>query len=101
MKSKAESMKASWKINKKNRKELLMFFLLVWLVVSPCFAQSQGTPTDQQHQPAPQPTTNSTPSSKSVDLDGAHNGPIDTNKSPASIPSLPEGWRAQAVASRQ
>jgi hypothetical protein len=94
-------MKASRKINKKNRKELLMFCLLVWLSVSPCFAQSQGTPTGQQPQQAPPPTTNSTPSSTSVDGGGALKGSIYPNKFPGSTPALPKGGRAQDVDSRQ
>jgi hypothetical protein len=89
-------MKASRKINKKKRKELLMFCLLVWLSVSPCFAQSQGTPTGQQPQQAPPLTTNSTSSSTSVDVGGALNGSIHTNKLPGSTPA-----RAQDVDSRQ
>jgi hypothetical protein len=53
-------MKAQRKINMKNQKELLMVCLFAWFSVSPCFAQSQGTPAGQQTQPVPLPTTNST-----------------------------------------
>jgi hypothetical protein len=55
-------MKATRRINNKNQKGLLMFCLFVWFSASPSFAQSQGTPTSQQTQQAPQPTTTSTPS---------------------------------------
>jgi hypothetical protein len=60
-------MRAQRKINRKYQKELLMFCLIAWFSVSPCFAQSQGTPAGQQTQQAPPPTTNSTPSSAGVD----------------------------------
>jgi hypothetical protein len=62
-------MKAQRKINWKYQKELLMFCLIAWFSVSTCFAQSQGTPTGQQTQQVPPPTTNSTPSSAPVEAD--------------------------------
>jgi hypothetical protein len=55
-------MKAIRRINNKNQKGLLMFCLFAWFSASPSFAQSQGTPTSQQTQQAPQPTTTSTSS---------------------------------------
>jgi hypothetical protein len=55
-------MKATRGINMKNQKGLLMFCLFAWFSASPAFAQSQGTPTGQQTQQAPPPTTTSTPS---------------------------------------
>ncbi|HKQ91260.1 MAG TPA: hypothetical protein VJZ77_11275 [Blastocatellia bacterium] len=55
-------MKATRRINNKNQKGLLMFCLIAWFFASPSFAQSQGTPTNQQTQQAPQPTTTSTSS---------------------------------------
>jgi hypothetical protein len=55
-------MKATRRINNKNQKRLLMFCLFAWFSASPSFAQSQGTPTGQQTQEAPPPTTTSTPS---------------------------------------
>src|SRR5262245_23821960 len=94
-------MKSSRKINEKNRKELLMFCLLVWLSVFHCFAQPQGTPTGQQPQQAPPATTNSSPSSISVDVGGALNKSIYTNKFPGSTLVFPKRWRAQDAASRQ
>src|SRR5215475_2012127 len=94
-------MKVSRKINKKIHKELLMLCLFVWLSVTPCFAQSQGTPTGQQTQQAPPPTNNSTPSNIRFDVGGALNGSIYTNKFPGSTLALPQGWRAQDGASRQ
>ena len=53
-------MKAPRRINKKYQKQLLMFFLIAWFSVATSFAQSQGTPTGQQTQQSPPPTTNST-----------------------------------------
>jgi hypothetical protein len=103
-----EKMKALRRINKKNQKGLLMFCLVACFSVSPSFAQSQGTPTGQQTQQAPPPTTNLTPSGIRVDVGGAHNGsiytnkfPDFTNKFPGSTLALPQGRRAQDVASRQ
>ena len=55
-------MKATRRINNKNQKGLLMFCMFAWFSASPSFAQSQGTPTGQQTQQAPPPTTTSTPS---------------------------------------
>jgi len=52
----------------KNQKGLLMFCLIALFSVSPSFAQSQGTPTGQQTQQAPPPTTNSKPSSPRVEV---------------------------------
>jgi hypothetical protein len=52
-------MKAPRRINKKYQKQLLMFCLIAWFSVSPSFAQSQGTPTDQQAQQSTPPATNS------------------------------------------
>jgi hypothetical protein len=89
------------RINKKNQKELLLFYLFVCFSVSPSFAQSQGTPTGQQTQQAPIPTTNSKPSSIRIDIYGTLNGSIQTNKFPVFTLALPQGWRAQDVASRQ
>jgi hypothetical protein len=60
-------MKAQRKINKNYQKQSLMVCLFAWFSVSPCFAQSQGTPAGQQTQQASPPTTNSTPSSARVD----------------------------------
>src|SRR5262245_1281042 len=94
-------MKASRKITQKNRKELPLFCFLMWLFVSPCFAQPQGTPTSQQPQQAPPPTNNTTPSSTSVDVGGTLNGSIYTKKFPGANLPLPKGWRAQDGASRQ
>ena len=74
-----------------------MFCLLVLLSVFPCFAQPQGTPTGQQPQQAPPATTNSSPSSTSVDVGRS----IYMNKFPGSTSALPKGWRAQDVDSRQ
>jgi hypothetical protein len=103
-----EKMKAPKRINKKNQKGLLMFCLVACFSVSPSFAQSQGTPTGQQTQQAPPPTTNLTPSDIRVDVGGAHNGsiytnkfPDFTNKFPGSTLALPQGRRAQDVASRR
>jgi len=56
-------MKAPRRINKKYQKLLLMFCLIAWFSASPSFAQSQGTPTGQQTQESPPPTTNSTETS--------------------------------------
>jgi len=53
-------MKTPRRIKRKNQKALLMFCLIALFSVSPSFAQSQGTPTGQQTQQAPPPTTNST-----------------------------------------
>ena len=47
------------RINKKNRSELLMFCMFALFSVSPSFAQSQGTPTEEQTQQAPPPSVNS------------------------------------------
>jgi hypothetical protein len=101
-------MKAPKRMNKKNQKGLLMFCLIALFSVSPSFAQSQGTPTGQQTQQAPPPTTKLTPSSIRVDVGGTHNGsiytnkfPDFTNKFPGLTLALPQGWRAQDVASRQ
>jgi hypothetical protein len=92
-------------------KRLSLVFLLIAGVtgaISPSFAQSQGAPTGQQTQQAPPPTTNLTPSSIRVDVGGAINGsiytnkfPNFTNKFPSFTPAPPQGWRAQDVASRQ
>ena len=92
-------------------KRLSLVFLLIAGVTgatSPSFAQSQGRPTGQQTQQAPPPTTNLTPSSIRVDIGGAPNGsiftnkfPDFTNKFPSFILAKPQGWRAQDVASRQ
>jgi hypothetical protein len=81
----------------------LVFLLIVGVIgaISPSFAQTQGTPTGQQTQQAPPPTTNSTPSSIRVDIGGALNGSIYTNKFPGFTLAPPQGWRAQDVASRQ
>src|SRR5215470_5973396 len=57
---KPKKMKAPRRINKKYQKGLLMFCLIALLSVSTSFAQSQGTPTGQQTQQSPPPTTNST-----------------------------------------
>jgi hypothetical protein len=73
-------MKALRRINMKNQKELLMFCLIALFSVSPSFAQSQGTPTGQQTQQAPPPTTNSTPSSKRVDVDSTPTQAQSTDK---------------------
>jgi hypothetical protein len=54
-------MKATRRINKKYQKVILTLCLIALFSVSPSFAQSQGTPTGQQTQQAPPPTTNSTP----------------------------------------
>ena len=78
-----------------------MFCLLVWLSVSPCFAQSEGTPTGQQTQQVPTPTNNSTPNSLRIDVGGALNRSIYTNKFPGFTLTLPKGWRAQDGVSRQ
>ena len=53
-------MKAPRRINKKYQKQLLMFCLIAWFSVATSFAQSQETPTGQQTQQFPAPTTNST-----------------------------------------
>jgi len=53
-------MKAQRRINKKYQKQLLMLCLIAWFSVAPSFAQSDGTPTGQQTQQSPPPTTNST-----------------------------------------
>jgi hypothetical protein len=53
-------MKAPRRINKKYQKQLLMFCLIALFSVSPTLAQSKGTPTGQQTQQSPPPTTNST-----------------------------------------
>ena len=53
-------MKAPRRINKKYQKELLIFCLIAWFSVATSFAQSQETPTGQQTQQSPPPTTNST-----------------------------------------
>jgi hypothetical protein len=92
-------------------KRLSLVFLLIAGVtgaISPSFAQSQGRPTGQQTQQAPPPTTNLTPSSIRVDVGGALNGSIYTNKFPdfknklpSFTPAIPQGWRAQDAASRQ
>jgi hypothetical protein len=92
-------------------KRLSLVFLLIAGVtgaISPSFAQSQGKPTGQQTQQAPPPTTNLTPSGIRVDVGGALNGSIFTNKFPdfrnkfpSSILAIPQGWRAQDAASRQ
>jgi len=101
-------MKAPRITNKKNQKGPLMLCLFAWFSAFPAFAQSQGTPTGQQTQQAPPPTTNLTPSSIRVDVGGAHNGsiftnkfPDFTNKFPGFTPALPQGRRTQDVASRQ
>jgi hypothetical protein len=92
-------------------KRLSLIFLLIAGVtgaISPSFAQSQGPPTGQQTQQAPPLTTNLTPSGIRVDVGGALNGsiytnkfPNFTNKFPSFILAKPQGWRAQDVASRQ
>jgi len=56
-------MKAPRRINKKYQKRLLIFCLIALFSVSPSLAQSQGTPTGQQTQESPPPTTNSTETS--------------------------------------
>jgi hypothetical protein len=94
-------MKTSRIINKKNQMELLMFCLFVWLSVTPCFAQSPGTPTGQQTQQAPSPTINSAPSSIRVDAGGALNRSIYTKKFSGFTLALPQGGRAQEGAARQ
>src|SRR5262249_49812891 len=86
-------------------KRLSLVFLLiagVTGVISPSFAQSQGPPTGQQTRQAPTLTTNLTPSGVRVDVGGAHNGsiftnkfPDFTNKFPSSILAIPQEWRAQ------
>jgi len=92
-------------------KRLSLVFLLIAGVtgaISPSFAQSQGRPTGQQIQQAPPPTTNLTPSGIRVDVGGALNGgiftnkfPDFTNKFPGFTPAIPQRWRAQDTASRQ
>ncbi len=92
-------------------KRLSLFFLLIAGVagtISTSFAQSQGSPTGQQTQQAPPPTTNLTPSGIRADDGGALNGPIYTNKFPdftnkfpSLTPAIPQGLRAQDVASRR
>jgi hypothetical protein len=52
-------MKPQRRINKKYQQQLLMLCLIAWFSVAPSFAQSQGTPTDQQTLQSPPPTTNS------------------------------------------
>jgi len=101
-------MKALRRINKKNQKELLMLCLFALFSVSPSFAQSLGTPTGRQTQQAPLPTTNLTPSGIRVDVGGALNGsiftnrfPDFTNKFPGFMPAPQQGRRAQDVASRR
>jgi len=92
-------------------KRLSLVFLLIAGVtgaITPSFAQSQEAPTGQQPQQAPPPTTNLTPSSILVDVGGAFNGaiftnkyPDFTNKFPGFTPAKPQGSRAQDAASRQ
>jgi MltA-interacting protein MipA len=92
-------------------KRLSLVFLLIAGVtgaISPSFAQSQGRPTGQQTQQAPPSTTNLTSSGIRVDVGGALNGsiftnkfPDFTNKFPSSILAISQGWRAQDAASRQ
>jgi hypothetical protein len=85
-------------------KRLSLVFLLIAGVtgaISPSFAQSQGMPTGQQTQQSPPQTTNLTPSSIRVDVGGAINGSIYTNKFPSFTLAPPQGWQAQDVASRQ
>src|SRR5215510_13641156 len=99
-------------------KLLSLVFLLIAGVtgaISPSFAQSQGPPTGQQTQQAPPSTTNLTPSGIRVDVGGALNGAIYTNKFPNFTNKFPDftnkfssfthapskGWRAQDVGSRQ
>src|SRR5262245_43967825 len=94
-------MKAPRRINKKNQKGLLVFCLFACFSASSTFAQSQGTPTGQQTQQVLPPTTNSMPSSIRVDVGGAHNGSIFTNKFPGFTLALSQRWRAQELASRQ
>jgi hypothetical protein len=93
-----------------DRRLSLVFLLIAGLTgaTSHSFAQSQGRPTGQQTQQPPPPTTNLTPSSIRVDVGGALNGAIYTNKFPDftnKFPSFtlapPQGWRAQDVASRR
>jgi hypothetical protein len=62
LKSKSEQKKMNEprKINQKNQKRLPMFCLIVLLSVLTSFAQSQETPTGQQTQQSPPPTTNTT-----------------------------------------
>ena len=85
-----------------------MLCLFALFSASPSFAQSLGTPTGQQAQQAPLPNTNLTPSGIRVDVGGALNGsiytnkfPDFTNKFPGFTPAPPQGRRAQDVASRQ
>src|SRR5262245_49548807 len=101
-------MKAPKIINKKNQKGLLICCLFALFSVSPTFAQSQAAPTSQQTQQAPPLATNSTQSGMGVDVGGALNESIHTNKFPGftnkfpgSTPVLPQGWRAQDIAQRQ
>jgi hypothetical protein len=92
-------------------KRLLLVFLPIAGVTgatSHSFAQSQERPTGQQSQQAPPPTTNLTPSSIRIDVGGALNGaiytnkfPDFTNKFPSSTLAPPRGWRAQDVTSRK
>ena len=92
-------------------KRLSLVFLLIAGVTgatSPSFAQSQGRPTGQQTQQAPPLTTNLTPASIRVDVGGALNGaiftnkfPDFTNKFPGFTPAIPQRWRAQDATSRQ
>jgi hypothetical protein len=76
-------MKATKSMNKKNQKGLLMFCLIALFSVSPSFAQSQGTPTGQQTQQVPPPTTNSTPTGQKTQ----QAPPPTTNSTPSSIPA--------------
>jgi len=81
-------MKATKRMNKKNQKGLLMFCLIALFSVSPSFAQTQGTPTGQQTQQVPPPTTNSTPTGQKTQqtLPPTTNPPT-TNSTPSSIPA--------------
>jgi hypothetical protein len=69
--------------------------------ISPSFAQAQGAPTGQQTQQAPPPITKTTTSSARVDVGGAINGAINTNKFSSFTLAPPQEWQAQDVASRQ
>jgi hypothetical protein len=101
----------SFMMHRSFEKRLSLAFLLIAGVTgatSHSFAQSQVRPTSQQTQQTPPPTTNLTPFSIRVDVDGALNGaiytnrfPAFTNKFPSSTLAPPQGWRAQDVASRQ
>ena len=110
--------KLSFMMLRSFEKRLSLVFLLIAGVtgaISPSFAQSKRPPTGQQTQQAPPSTTNLTPSGIRVDVGGALNGSIYTNKFPAftnkfpaftnKFPSFilakPQGWRAQDAASRQ